>query len=35
MPEIYRSVYLMKEVEEMSIKEIADCLNISEVNVKV
>jgi len=35
MPEIYRTVFLMKEVEEMSIKEIAECLLISEINVKV
>ena len=31
----YRTVYMLKEVEEMSIKEISECLNISVSNVKV
>jgi len=31
----YRTVYVLKEIEEMSIKEISDCLNISTSNVKV
>lgn len=31
----YRSVYIMREVEQMSTKETADCLEISESNVKV
>lgn len=31
----YRVVYIMKEVEEMSIKSIAEILDISESNVKV
>lgn len=31
----YRTVYILKEVEEMSIKEVAESLNISEANVKV
>jgi RNA polymerase sigma-70 factor (ECF subfamily) len=31
----YRSVYVLKEVEEMSIKEVSDCLNISPSNTKV
>ncbi len=35
MPEKYRTVYLMRQVEEMSIREIAECLNISEINAKV
>jgi RNA polymerase sigma-70 factor (ECF subfamily) len=35
LPEKYRSVFILKEVEGMSIEEIADALNISKVNVKV
>lgn len=31
----YKTVYILKEVEEMSIKEIANCLNISPSNTKV
>ena len=31
----YKTVYMMKEVEEMSIKEIATALDLTEVNVKV
>jgi len=31
----YRTVYVLREVEEMSIKEISECLNISTSNVKV
>ena len=31
----YRIVYIMKEIEGMSIKEIADCLHLSKSNVKV
>ncbi len=31
----YRSVYIMREVEEMSIAEIADCTDLSISNVKV
>lgn len=31
----YRNVYLLKEVEEMSVKEVSECLNISISNVKV
>ncbi|RLD18676.1 MAG: RNA polymerase subunit sigma-24, partial [Bacteroidetes bacterium] len=31
----YRTVYVLKEVEEMSMKEIAACLNISVPNAKV
>lgn len=31
----YKTVYMMKEVEEMSIKEIATVLELTEVNVKV
>ncbi|MEX2362141.1 MAG: RNA polymerase sigma factor [Balneolaceae bacterium] len=31
----YRSVYIMREVEELNIKEIAEALDLSEANVKV
>ena len=31
----YKTVYMMKEVEEMSLKEIAVALDLTEVNVKV
>lgn len=31
----YKAVYIMKEVEEMSIKEISDALDITATNVKV
>ncbi|NER15211.1 RNA polymerase sigma factor [Leptobacterium flavescens] len=31
----YRTVYILKEIEEMSISEIADCLQLSNSNVKV
>ncbi|MEQ9009492.1 MAG: sigma-70 family RNA polymerase sigma factor, partial [Ekhidna sp.] len=35
LAEKYRSAYIMKEVEGMSIAEISDCLEITESNVKV
>lgn len=35
LPIDYRSVYVMKEIEGMSIKEIASTLDLTEVNVKV
>lgn len=35
LPETYRMVYMMREVEKMSVAETSACLNISEVNVKV
>jgi len=35
LPEIYRSVFVMREIENMSIAETKECLNISEANVKV
>lgn len=35
LPEIYRSVFVMREVENMNVAETGECLNISEVNVKV
>lgn len=31
----YRTVYMMKQVEEMSLKDIATALNLTEANVKV
>ncbi len=31
----YRMVYILKEIEEMSIKEISECMDISTSNVKV
>lgn len=35
LPDKYRSVYMLREVEEMSTSETSDCLRISESNVKV
>lgn len=35
LPEAYRSVYMLREVEEMSVAEVADSLDLSEANVKV
>jgi RNA polymerase sigma-70 factor (ECF subfamily) len=35
LPEKYRTVFVLKEVEGMSIEETAESLNISKVNVKV
>lgn len=35
LPQIYRTVFMMREVEEMSIAETSECLQISETNVKV
>lgn len=35
LSEKYRSAYIMKEIEGMSIAEISDCLEITESNVKV
>jgi RNA polymerase sigma factor (sigma-70 family) len=35
LPEDYRVVYIMRELEEMSVREIATALDISEANVKV
>ncbi len=35
LPAKYRTVYMMREIEEMSSKETAEALNISEANVKV
>ncbi|MFA5668683.1 MAG: RNA polymerase sigma factor [Balneolaceae bacterium] len=35
LPSIYRTVYMMREIEDIGSKETADCLKISEANVKV
>ena len=35
LPEDYRLVFMLRDVEEMSIEETAQCLKLSEVNVKV
>jgi RNA polymerase sigma-70 factor (ECF subfamily) len=35
LPPKYRSVYLMREVEHMDTRETADCLDLTESNVKV
>lgn len=35
LPEKYRIVFIMREVENMNIAETKDCLNITAVNVKV
>jgi RNA polymerase sigma-70 factor (ECF subfamily) len=35
LPETYRSVFVMREIENMNIAETKECLNISEANVKV
>jgi RNA polymerase sigma-70 factor (ECF subfamily) len=35
LPEKYRTVFIMREMENMNVVETQECLNISEVNVKV
>ena len=35
LPESYRTVVVLREVEEMSVAETAECLEISQENVKV
>jgi RNA polymerase sigma-70 factor, ECF subfamily len=35
LPQEYRAVYMMRDVEELSTAETAECLDISEENVKV
>ena len=35
LPEKYRVVFVMREIEEMSVKETMDALNLTESNVKV
>jgi RNA polymerase sigma-70 factor (ECF subfamily) len=35
LPEKYRTVFIMREIEKMNVAETKECLDISEVNVKV
>lgn len=35
LPEIYRTVFVMREIENMNVAETQECLAISKVNVKV
>ncbi|HSD63860.1 MAG TPA: RNA polymerase sigma factor [Ignavibacteriaceae bacterium] len=35
LPEKYKSVYILKEIEGMSIEKVAEAISISQVNVKV
>ena len=35
LPEKYRTVFVMREIEDMNVAETQECLGISEVNVKV
>jgi RNA polymerase sigma-70 factor (ECF subfamily) len=35
LPEKYRTVFVMREIENLNIAETKECLNLSEVNVKV
>ncbi len=35
LPEKYKVIYILREVENMEIKEISDCLNLTTSNVKV
>lgn len=35
LPPKYRSVYIMREIEDMDTRETSECLNITESNVKV
>lgn len=35
LPEKYRTVFIMREIEDMNVSETQECLNLSEVNVKV
>jgi len=35
LPEIYRTIFVMREIENMNVAETQECLDISEVNVKV
>jgi RNA polymerase sigma-70 factor (ECF subfamily) len=34
LPPLYRTVFMLREIEEMSVAETADCLGITEENVK-
>ena len=35
LPEKYRTVFIMREIEQMNVAETKECLDITEVNVKV
>ncbi len=35
LPEMYRSVFVLREIEELSTAETADCLSLTEETVKV
>lgn len=35
LPDKYRTVFIMRELEDMSVAETRECLNLTEVNVKV
>lgn len=35
LPEIYRTVFIMREIENMNVVDTKECLDISEANVKV
>ncbi|KIC95445.1 RNA polymerase sigma factor [Flavihumibacter solisilvae] len=35
LPEIYRTVFVMREIEDMNVAETQECLEITEANVKV
>lgn len=35
LPETYRSVFVLREVEQLSTSETADCLEVSEETVKI
>lgn len=35
LPEKYRTVFIMREIEDMNVAETQECLDLSEVNVKV
>jgi len=35
LPDNYRTVLLLRDIEELSVSEVAELLNLSETNVKV
>lgn len=35
LPDIYRTVFMLRDVEEMSVSETAECLGLSDANVKI
>ena len=35
LPEKYRTVFIMREIENMNVEETSECLDISAANVKV